>query len=56
MKRMTMNLRMIGIATVWLAAFGAFISAQDKYTVKGPGGLASPNSRIRGMAGDLDEP
>ena len=31
----------IGIATVWLAVVGSFaISAQDKYTVKVPGGLA----------------
>jgi hypothetical protein len=31
----------IGIATVWLAAFGSLaISAQDKYTVRVPGGLA----------------
>lgn len=31
----------IGIATVWLAAVGGLvISAQDKYTVKVPGGLA----------------
>jgi Cytochrome P460 len=31
----------IGIATVWLAALGNLaISAQDKYTVKVPGGLA----------------
>ena len=40
MKRISMNLWMVGIATVWFAAFGAFISAQDKYTVKVPGGLA----------------
>jgi hypothetical protein len=30
----------IGIATVWLAVLGLAISAQDKYTVKVPGGLA----------------
>src|SRR5436309_1736835 len=31
----------IGIAVVWLAVLGGFaISAQDKYTVKVPGGLA----------------
>ena len=31
----------IGIATIWLAVFGGFaMSAQDKYTVKVPGGLA----------------
>ena len=31
----------IGIATVWLAVVGGLaISAQDKYTVKVPGGLA----------------
>ena len=31
----------IGIVTVWLAVFaGLVISAQDKYTVKVPGGLA----------------
>ena len=31
----------IGIATVWLAVLGGFaVSAQDKYTVKVPGGLA----------------
>src|SRR5215204_5494385 len=31
----------IGIATIWLAGFGGFaMSAQDKYTVKVPGGLA----------------
>ena len=31
---------MIGTATVWLAVFGLSISAQDKYAVKVPGGLA----------------
>ena len=31
----------IGIATVWLAAFSGWVlSAQDKYTLKVPGGLA----------------
>ena len=31
----------IGIATAWLAVLGGLaISAQDKYTVKVPGGLA----------------
>ena len=30
----------VGIATVWFAVFGWVISAQDKYTVKVPGGLA----------------
>ena len=40
MKRMNTNLWISAIATVWLAAFGVFISAQDKYTVKVPGGLA----------------
>ena len=30
----------IGIAAVWLAVLGLAISAQDKYTVKVPGGLA----------------
>ena len=29
-----------GMAAVWLVALGGFISAQDKYTVKVPGGLA----------------
>ena len=40
----------IGIATVWLAVFGVLaISAQDKYTVKVPGGLAF--SEFRGYEG-----
>ena len=40
----------IGIATVWLAVLGGFaISAQDKYTVKVPGGLAF--SEFRGYEG-----
>ena len=30
----------IGMATVWLGVLGLAISAQDKYTVKVPGGLA----------------
>ena len=30
----------MGVAAVWLVALGGFISAQDKYTVKVPGGLA----------------
>jgi hypothetical protein len=35
------NMVTIGIATVWLAILGGLaISAQDKYTVKVPGGLA----------------
>ena len=35
------SMLMIGIATVWLAVLGSHaISAQDKYTVKVPGGLA----------------
>jgi Cytochrome P460 len=40
----------IGIATVWLAVLGGLaISAQDKYTVKVPGGLAF--SEFRGYEG-----
>ena len=39
----------IGIATVWLAGLGLVISAQDKYTVKVPGGLAF--SEFRGYEG-----
>jgi len=40
----------VGIATVWIAALGAFaISAQDKYAVKVPGGLAL--SEFRGYEG-----
>jgi hypothetical protein len=31
---------LIGIAAIWLAAFGWVVSAQDKYSVKVPGGLA----------------
>jgi cytochrome P460 len=35
------NMLMIGIAMIWLSALGGLaISAQDKYTVKVPGGLA----------------
>jgi hypothetical protein len=35
------SLLISGIATLWLAALGGLvISAQDKYTVKVPGGLA----------------
>jgi len=44
------NLLTIGIAAVWLAALGGLaISAQDKYTVKVPGGLAF--SEFRGYEG-----
>ncbi|MFL6279414.1 MAG: cytochrome P460, partial [Vicinamibacterales bacterium] len=40
----------IGIATVWLAILGGLVmSAQDKYTVKVPGGLAF--SEFRGYEG-----
>src|SRR6188474_197216 len=40
----------IGIAAVWLAVLGGLvISAQDKYTVKVPGGLAF--SEFRGYEG-----
>ena len=39
----------IGIATVWFAVLGLVISAQDKYTVKVPGGLAF--SEFRGYEG-----
>src|SRR5262245_41648897 len=40
----------IGIATVWIAVLGGLvISAQDKYTVKVPGGLAF--SEFRGYEG-----
>ena len=35
----------IGIAAIWLGVLGGVvISAQDKYTVKVPGGLASRSS------------
>ena len=45
-----MSVLTIGIATVWLAALGGLvISAQDKYTVKVPGGLAF--SEFRGYEG-----
>jgi len=44
------SMLMIGISTVWLAALGGLaISAQDKYTVKVPGGLAF--SEFRGYEG-----
>ena len=39
----------IGTATVWLAVLGLAISAQDKYTVKVPGGLAF--SEFKGYEG-----
>ena len=39
----------IGIATVWLAGLGLAISAQDRYTVKVPGGLAF--SEFKGYEG-----
>jgi hypothetical protein len=40
----------IGIATVWLAVLGGYaMSAQDKYTVKVPGGLAF--AEFRGYEG-----
>jgi len=40
----------IGIATVWVAVLGGYaMSAQDKYTVKVPGGLAF--SEFRGYEG-----
>ena len=47
----------IGIATVWLAVLGGLaISAQDKYTVKVPGGLAFSEFRgYEGMAGHLHQ-
>jgi len=36
----------IGVATIWLALLGAWaVSAQDKYTVKVPGGLAFSDFR-----------
>jgi|SRR5215471_13707066 len=34
------NILLTGMAAVWLAASGFSLSAQDKYTVKVPGGLA----------------
>jgi hypothetical protein len=44
------SMLIIGIATIWLAALGGFVnSAQDKYTVKVPGGLAF--SEFRGYEG-----
>ena len=40
----------VGIAAVWLAVFGGLvISAQDKYTLKVPGGLAF--AEFRGYEG-----
>ena len=40
----------MGVATVWLAVLGGWaISAQDKYTVKVPGGLAF--SEFKGYEG-----
>ena len=44
------SMLIIGIATVWLVVLGGFaMSAQDKYTVKVPGGLAF--SEFRGYEG-----
>ena len=44
------NVLTIGMTTVWLAALGGFaVYAQDKYTVKVPGGLAF--SEFRGYEG-----
>ena len=44
------SMLIIGIATLWLAAVGGrAISAQDKYTVKVPGGLAF--SEFKGYEG-----
>jgi hypothetical protein len=34
------NMLMMGMFTLWLAAFGLAISAQDKYAAQVPGGLA----------------
>jgi Cytochrome P460 len=39
----------LGMATIWLAVLGLVISAQDKYTVKVPGGLAF--AEFRGYEG-----
>lgn len=48
MKRNRMST--IGIAVVWLALLGGFaVSAQDKYSVKVPGGLAF--SEFKGYEG-----
>ena len=45
-----MSMLTIGIATVWVAGLGGLaMSAQDKYTVKVPGGLAF--SEFRGYEG-----
>src|SRR5882672_8491060 len=43
------NILIIGMATVWLAVLGLAVAAQDKYTVKVPGGLAF--SEFRGYEG-----
>jgi hypothetical protein len=44
------SMLIIGMATTWLAVLGGFaMSAQDKYTVKVPGGLAF--SEFRGYEG-----
>src|SRR5262249_36144012 len=43
------NILMIGTATVWLAVLGLSMSAQDKYAVKVPGGLAF--SEFKGYEG-----
>ena len=41
------NMLTIGAATVWLAVVGGLaVSAQDKYTVKVPGGSRSPSSGV----------
>ena len=47
----------IVVAAVWLAVLGGFaVSAQDKYTVKVPGGLAFSEFRgIRSMADHLHQ-
>jgi hypothetical protein len=43
------NMLMSGMAMVWLAVVGLSVSAQDKYTVRVPGGLAM--SEFRGYEG-----
>jgi hypothetical protein len=43
------NMLITGMVTVWLTALGLSISAQDKYTVTVPGGLAF--SEFRGYEG-----
>jgi hypothetical protein len=43
------NVLIIGMATIWLAVLGLAISAQDKYAVKVPGGLAF--SEFKGYEG-----